>query len=175
MCINKSVSAYFFGLLLIFGLWKPDRDPLDTAKTVSLRSRIPCDGYTAPEDDVQMQVTFSSGSWAREFVISRFHKESCEVNVKIKCLHHEKEGWDAVWTARSVQPTTSGIMYLGSCYAWGSSEPAQYVLSGWYKEGGPDSKLLWRQAIVKQVSAKPEVYEFSDPNGETARLLVTRK
>lgn len=175
MCINKSVGAYFLGLLLIFGLGKPDREPLDTAKAVSLRSRIPCDGYTAPEDDVRVQVTFSSGSGAREFVVSRFHKESCEVNVKIKCLHREKEGWDAVWSATSVQPTASGTMYLGSCYAWGSSEPAQYVLSGWYKEGAPNSKIEWRQAMVKQVSANPEVYEFSDPSGETARLQILRK
>ena len=74
MCINKSVGTSFLALLLIFGIGKPDREPVDKAKSVSLRSRIPCDGYTAPEDDVQMQVTFSSGTSARQFVVSRFQK-----------------------------------------------------------------------------------------------------
>lgn len=169
------MSAYLLGFLLIFGIGKPDREPLDTAKAVSLRSRIPCDGYTAPEDDVRLQVTFSAGASAREFVVSRFHKEACEVNVKIKCLHREKEGWDTVWSAISMEPSANGTIYLGSCYAWGSTEPAQYILSGWYKEGAPNSKLLWHQAIVKQVSAQPEVYEFSDPNGGSARLQILRK
>ena len=168
------MSSHFAALLLIFGLGHPAREAVDAAKSVHLTSRIPCDGQTAPEDDVSVQVTFSSGAWARQFVVSRFQEQACEVNVKVKCLHQEKAGWHGVWSAASVQPSATATLPLGSCYAWGSSKPAQYVLSGWYKEGAPGSKLEWRQAPVKQVSAQPEVYEFTDPKGATARLEIRR-
>jgi hypothetical protein len=160
---------------MIFGLGHPGPEPVDAAKSAHLSSRVPCDGFTAPEDDLRVQVTFSSDAWAREFVVSRFQQESCEVNVKIKCLHKEKEGWRPVWSVASAQPSSNGILWLGSCYAWGSNEPAQYVLSGWYKQGASDSKLPWTQATMKQVSSQPEIYEFDDPNGGTARLEITRK
>jgi hypothetical protein len=163
---------YFFALLLIFGLGHPSREPVDQAKSAALHSRIPCDGQTAPEDDVSVQATFPSGEWAREFVVSRFQKDTCEIDLKVKCLHHEKEGWHEVWSAASAQPSSGGMLSLGSCYVWGSKEPAQYVLSGWYKEGAPGSKLEWRQTPIKQVSAHPDVYEFTDPKGETARLEI---
>jgi hypothetical protein len=170
----KIMSIQFLALLLIFGLGRPAREPVDAAKSAHLSSRIPCDGQTAPEDDVSVQVTFSSGAWAREFVVSRFQNEKCEVNVKVKCLHKEKAGWRGVWSSESAQPSANSTLPLGSCYAWGSSEPAQYILTGWYKEGARDSKLEWRQATMKQVSSKPELYEFTDPNGGTARLEITR-
>lgn len=166
---------HFFALLLIFGLGHPAREPVDPAKSAPLRSRIPCDGQTDPEDNVSVQATFSSGDWAREFIVSRFQEDTCEVNLKIKCLHHEKEGWYDAWSVASAQPSAKGMLPLSSCYAWGSSEPAQYILSGWYKEGAPGSKLEWRQAPVKQVSAHPEVYEFTDPKGGTARLEIERR
>jgi hypothetical protein len=63
---------------------------------------------------------------------------------------------------------------LDSCYTWGSKDAPQYLLTGWYKEGGPGSKLPWKQAVMKQVSSKPEIYEFADPNGGTVRLEITR-
>lgn len=110
-----------------------------------------------------------------EFLVSRYQEESCEVNVKIKCLHKEKAGWRSVWSSASTQPSANGILWLNSCYAWGSSEPAQYVLSGWYKDGPPDSKAAWQQATMSQASSQPEIYEFKDPNGRTARLEITRK
>ncbi len=166
---------YFLALLLIFGLGHPAREPVDTAKSAPLRSRIPCDGQTAPEDDVSVKVVFSTGDWAREFVVSRYQDEACEVNLKIKCLHHEKAGWRGVWSAESAQPSTNSLLPLGSCYAWGSKEPAQYLVSGWYKEGAPGAKLEWRQAAIQQVSSKPEVYEFTDPKGGTARLQIERR
>ena len=56
----------------------------------------------------------------------------------------------------------------------GTSALAQYVLSGWYKEGAADSKEAWKQAPLKPVSTEPEVYEFTDPNGGTARLEIRR-
>jgi len=169
------MGSYYVAWLLIFGLGHPAREPMDAAKSAVLRSRIPCDGQTAPADDVWVRATFPSGAWAREFVVSRFHEESCEVNLKVKCLHHEKAGWRSVWSAASAQPSIAGTLPLDSCYAWGSGEPAQYMLSGWYQEGAPGSKLEWRQAPVKQVSAHPEVYEFTEPHGGTARLEIERR
>jgi hypothetical protein len=167
------MSSYFLALLLIFGLGHPARDPVDPAKSVPLRSRIPCDGYGAPEEAVKTQVTFSPGGSAREFAVSRFQNEKCGIDVGIKCLHKEKAGWRDVWTAASAPPLSNSILPLSSCYAWGSRDPAQYVLSGWYQEGA-DPKSAWRQVIVKQTSAKPEVYEFTDSNGATARLEIKR-
>jgi hypothetical protein len=166
----ETMSRPFFALALIFGLGRPAQAPLDAAKGVPLASRIPCDGYTAPEDAVPAQVTFSSGAWAREFVLSRFQEESCAIDLKIKCLHKERAGWRPVWQAASARPSAAALLPLDSCYAWGSSRPAKYVLSGWYKEGAQDSKLAWRQAAVKEASAGSRVYEFSDPRGGTARL-----
>ena len=165
---------YFFALLLIFGRGHPSREPVDQAQSIPLHSRIPCDGQTAPNDNVSVQATFASGDWAREFVVSRFQKDACEIDLKVKCLHHEKEGWRDVWWAASEQPSTNSTVPLGSCYAWGSSEPAQYIVSGWYKEGAAGSKLEWQQAPIKQVSSRPEVFEFTDPKGGTARLEINR-
>lgn len=160
--------------LLIFGLGHPSRGPVDPAKSAQLHSRLLCDGYGAPEDLVRIHVTLSSGDFARQFVVSRFQDEKCEVPAKIKCLHREKAGWRDVWSTPSDQPSAHTMLPLSSCYAWGSTELAQYILSGWYQEGGPDPKLAWHQSTVKQISAVPEVYEFTDPKGGTARLEITR-
>jgi hypothetical protein len=170
------MSSQYLALLLIFGLGHhPTREAVDVARSVQLSSRIPCDGHTAPEDDVSVKVTFSSGEWARQFAVDRFQKESCELDVKGKCLHKQKEEWRGVWSAASVQPSANGMVSLGSCYAWGSSERPQYILSGWYKEGAAaDTKIEWKQTSIKQVSSRPEVYELTDPHGGTARLEITR-
>jgi|HubBroStandDraft_1064217.scaffolds.fasta_scaffold167638_2 hypothetical protein len=168
------VSGHYLALLLIFGFGHPAREPVDPAKSVQLHSRIPCDGYGGPEEAVHVQMTFSSspssGGAAREFVVNRFQNETCEINLGIKCLRKEKAGWHYAWSATSGQSSANGILPLESCYEWGSKEPAQYILSGWYQEGASDSKLVWRQAAVKQVSSQPEVYEFSAPDGGTARI-----
>jgi hypothetical protein len=148
------VSSYFLAFLLIFGLGHPKQDPADPSKSAKLHSRLLCDGYGAPEDLVRIQVTYSPGAWAREFVVSRYQDEKCEVDVKVKCLHREKEGWRDMWSA--------------------TNEAAQYILSGWYQEGPADPKMPWHQATIQQVSTLPEVYEFTDPKGGTARLEITR-
>jgi hypothetical protein len=147
---------------------------VDPAKAAQLHSRIPCDGYGSPEDLLRIQATFSSGDSTSQFVISRFHTEKCELDVKGKCLHKEKAGWRDVWSTASEEPGARALVPIGSCYEWGASTPAQYVLSGWYQEAGSNSKPVWRQATVQQVSPEPEVYEFSDPNGRTARLEIHR-
>lgn len=167
------MSSYFLAFFLIFGFGHPSREPLDPAKTAKLHSRLPCDGYGAPEDLLRVQTTFSPGADAREFTISRFQDEKCEVDVKVKCLHHEKAGFRDVWTAENVQPSAHALLPLSSCYAWGSAEPAQYILSGWYQEDA-DVKPFWRQTTIKQVSSVPEVYEFTDSKGGTARLEISR-
>jgi hypothetical protein len=168
------VSSYFLALFLIFGLGHPKQDPLDPAKSVKLQSRLPCDGNGAPEDLVRFHATFSSGAGAREFVLSRYQDYKCELDVKGKCLHKIKAGWRDVWSAANVQPSAKAMLPLSSCYAWGSTELAQYILSGWYQEGAADPKLPWHQTAVKQVPTVPEVYEFTDPKGGTARLEITR-
>jgi hypothetical protein len=166
------VSANFLAFLLIFGLGHPARDPVDPAKSVQLHSRIKCDGYGAPEDLLRIQTTFSSGGAAREFVVSRYHTERCDVDVKVKCLHHEKAGWRDVWSSNA-EASAKALVPIDSCYEWGATDPAQYVLSAWVQEGS-DSKPLWKQVPIKQVSAQPEVYEFTDPSGGTARLEIGR-
>jgi hypothetical protein len=168
------VSANLLVFLLIFGLGHPKQDPVDPAKSVQLKSRLPCDGYGAPEDLVRIQVTFSAGDSAREFVVNRFQDYKCELDVKGKCLHKIKEGWRDVWSAANEQPSAHALLPISSCYEWGSTEAAQYILSGWYQEGPVDPKLPWHQGTVKQVSSLPEVYEFTDPKGGTARLEITR-
>jgi hypothetical protein len=160
-------------LLLIFGLGHPAHEALDPAMGFLLHSRIPCDGYGAPEDLLRMTTTFSSGGAAREFVVSRYHSKRCEVDVKWKCLHHEKPGWRDIWSASSAAPAAQALVPIGSCYEWGSKEPAQYALSGWY-QAGTGSKSDWQQVRIKQVSSQPEVYEFTDPQGGAARLEVVR-
>ncbi len=167
--------------LLIFGLGHPAREPLDPAKAAKLTSRRACDGFGAPEELLRIQVSFPSGpagAGSREFLLSRFRDEKCELDVKGKCLHRIKAGWQDVWTADNTQPSAKALVPITSCYEWGSKELAQYMLSGWYKEVGPDSKneskIPWQQAPAKQLSTTPEVYEFTDPHGATARLEITR-
>ena len=175
------MNAHFFALLLIFGLGHPARDPVDPAKGVPLHSRIPCDGNGGPEEAVHVQATFSSGASpsaaAREFVVSRYQTDKCSVETMLQCWHKARSGWHYVWSAASnaggAQPSVSDILSLASCNAWGSTEAPQYVLSGWSQEGS-ESKPVWRQGTVKQVSSQPEVYEFTDPSGGTARLEIKR-
>jgi hypothetical protein len=168
------VSSYLLAFFLIFGLGHPARAPLDPAKSAPLHSRLKCDGYGSPEDLLRIQVTYSPGAWAREFVVSRFQTDKCGVETMFQCWHKPRAGWHEVWSAANVETSTRALVPISSCDTWGATEPAQYVLSGWYQEGAADPKLAWKQATVKQVSAEPEVYEFTDPNGGTARLEIGR-
>ena len=106
--------------------------------------------------------------------MSRFETDKCGVETMFQCWHKPRAGWREVWSAANEQPAAHALLPISSCYEWGSTEPAQYILSGWYQEGAADPKLPWHQATVKQVSSVPEVYEFTDPNGGTARLEITR-
>jgi hypothetical protein len=168
------VSSYVLAALLIFGLGHPAREPLDPAKSAPLHSRLKCDGYGSPEDLLRIQVTYSPGAWAREFVVSRFQTDKCGVETMFQCWHKPRAGWHELWSATNEQASSRAIVPINSCDAWGSTELAQYVLSGWYQEGAANAKLAWHQATIKQLSSLPEVYEFTDPNGGTARLEITR-
>ena len=59
---------------------------IDISKTVPVISRIPCDGFTAPEDEVTAKATFSEAPSERSFTISEFQKGSCPVNLKVHCF-----------------------------------------------------------------------------------------
>ena len=160
--------ALFF---LIFGLGHPAHEPLDPAMGYQLHSRIQCDGYGSPEDLLRMRPSFSKAG-AQEFVVTRYHTERCELDIHGKCLHHEKAGWRDVWSSVN-DASNPALVPIGSCYKWGTGDPAQYVLSGWYNQG-TEQKPMWHQARIKQVSEKPEVYQFTDPSGGTASLEVSR-
>jgi hypothetical protein len=148
---------------------------IDISMTVPLSSRVPCDGATAPEDEVTVKATFSDGASERSFTVSEFQQGSCPVNLKIHCFDKKKTGWRQEWAVTNTHPQHPEGLALSSCYVWGSKEAAQYVLSGWYKPGGANKKTLWIQAAVKQVSSNPNVYEFTDGTGATARLELSRR
>jgi hypothetical protein len=151
---------------------KSDR-VIDLSQTVPLSARRTCDGYSSPEDHPAVKASFSDGGWDRSFTVSVFQKSACKVDVKVKCLDTRKEGWRDVWTIQNTDPSKSDLLSLRSCYAWGTSEAAQYVLSGWYREGSDNPKLPWKQAPLKKLSSSPDVYEFSDTKGGTARLTLS--
>jgi hypothetical protein len=142
------------------------------SQSVQLASRIPCDGHSSPEDHPVAKATFSSGGWERSFTVSVFQKAACKVDVKVKCLDKQKEGWQDVWSVKSSGDVKKDMLSIRSCYSWGTAEPAQYILTAWYQEGEPNPKLPWKQAAVKKVSSAPDVYEFSDPQGGTGRLEI---
>ena len=81
--------------------------------------------------------------------------------------------WKQEFSVDSSHPETRSYG-LDSCYELGSKDAPQYVLSGWYRDGGPDSKLPWKQAMVKQITSRWEVFEFTDPNGGTGRVEINR-
>lgn len=177
MCVNGNVSAQFLALLLIFGFGHPSREPIDAAKGVHLHSRIPCDGFGDPQEAVHVQATFSKGATPRQFIVSRELVDKCQVESMFQCWHKPRTDWHMVWSASNdapdAKPSENGIVPLASCNDFGSKEPPQYVLTGWYRED-TDTKPYWRQSAVKQVSTQPEIYEFSDPKGGTARIQIGR-
>jgi hypothetical protein len=154
----------------------PD-EPLDPSKGASLSSRIPCDGATNPQDEISLAVTFSPGGWERSFTLTEFDEKYCKRgDLEFVCLMPGKTSrWRQEWSNDSSHPASVRKIGLDSCYKQGLKDAPKYLLTGWYKEGGPDPKLPRKQAAVKQVSSKPEVYEFADPNGGTARVEISRR
>jgi hypothetical protein len=147
-------------------------EPLDPSKGAKLSSRIPCDGTTNPQDQIHLASTFSPGNWERSFRVDVFQESYCRrMDLGFACLMPGHSHWKQNWSVYSSHPE-DGSYGLDSCSEWGLKDPPQYVLTGWYREGGPGSKLPWKQAEVKQLSSRWETYEFVDPNGETGRLVI---
>jgi hypothetical protein len=135
-----------------------------------LSSRIPCDGATNPQDLINLAATFSKGNWERSFRIEVYEANYCKrMDLGFTCLMPGHALWKQEWSVDSANPI-AGSYGLDSCSEWGSKETPQYVLTGWYRDDG-----TWKQAKVTKVSSRWETYEFSDPNGETGRLEISRR
>lgn len=149
-------------------------EPLDPSKGMKLISRLPCDGATNPQDQLNLTPSFSPGSGERSFRIDVFEDNYCKrMDLGFTCLTPRRSFWKEEFSVDSAHSEVRA-MGLDSCSDWGSTELPQYILTGWYREGGADSKLPWKQAVVKKVPSRWETYEFTDPSGATARLEINR-
>jgi hypothetical protein len=166
---------------------KVREEPLDSSKGVKLASRIPCDGVTNPEDQVNLISTFSTGTVERSFRISVFEANYCKrMDLGFKCLERGQNLWKEEWSVANSHPQGEiGSFGLASCSTEGlapqsataliAKEPPQIVLTGWYREPGVDPDRPWKQATVNKVTSRWETYEFTDPAGGTARIEIARR
>lgn len=162
---------------------KEREDPLDSQKGAKLASRIPCDGATNPEDQIKLISTFSAGTVERSFRINVYEDRYCKhMDLGFKCLDPGHVLWKEEWSVTNSHPQgESGSFGLASCLEQGGlagqvlKEPPQIVLSGWYREPGPNPNRPWKQADIKKVASRWETYEFTDPAGGTARVEITRQ
>ena len=156
------------------GLHKTE-DLLNPVQGLPIASRIPCDGSTNFQEDVEFVSAFSPGGWQRSFHLDEFESKYCRhADLYFICVVHGRDRWKHEWSSESGGPPGVARHWLKSCFAHESQDPPKYILSGWYREGAGE-KLPWRQAAIKQVSAAPEIYEFTDSNGGTARVEIKRK
>jgi hypothetical protein len=156
---------------------KVREEPLDPSKGAKLASRIPCDGVTNPEDQVKLVSTFAAGKLERSFRIDVYEDKYCKrMDLGFKCLQPGHDLWKQEWSVVNSHPQgETGAYGLASCSEQGSKDAPQIVLTGWYREAGSDPKRPWKQAILKKLDSRWETYEFADPDGETARLEITRR
>jgi hypothetical protein len=173
-----------------FARTKIREEPLDPSKGAKLASRIPCDGVTNPEDQVKLIPTFAQGNMERAFRIDVYEDNYCKRgDLGFKCLQPGSGLWKQEWTVASSSPE-NGTYGLASCAEPGShgqgsaelgstkpgaTDAPQIVLTGWYREAGTDPKRIWKQAAVKKIDSRWETYEFTDPDGTTARLEIDRR
>ncbi len=151
-------------------------DVVDRVQGVRIASHLPCDGDTNPQEDVQLSTTFSPGGWQRSFHLDVFESQYCKrLDLYFFCVMHGHDHWKHEWEQDAQGPQGSGRFWMNACAERGSKAAQDYILSGWYQEGPADRKLAWKQAAIKQVSTTPEVYEFTDAQGGTARAEVKRK
>jgi hypothetical protein len=165
---------------------------LDSSKGAKLASRIPCDGVTNPEDQVKLVSAFSAGTVEREFRINVYEDKYCKrMDLGFKCLEPGYALWKEDWSVSNSHPQgETGFYGLASCGEPSSAgagavqlrsgelvskDPPQIVLSGSYREPGPDPNRPWKQAELKKVDSRWETYEFTDPAGGTARIELTRR
>jgi hypothetical protein len=166
---------------------KVREEALDPSKGMKLASRIPCDGVTNPEDQVNLTSTFSAGTLERSFRISVFEENYCKrMDLGFKCLKPGHDLWKEEWSVANSHPQGEiGTYGLASCAEEGlvaqsataeiSKEPPQIVLTGWYREDGSDPDRPWKQVELKKLPSRWDVYEFADPAGGTARVEITRR
>ena len=151
-------------------------DLVDRVQGVRIANRLPCDGATNPQEELKFATTFSPGGWQRSFHLDVFESQYCKrLDLYFFCLMHGHDRWKHEWTQDSQGAPGSARYWINACSSWGAKDAQEYILSGWYQEGPANPKLPWKQAAIKQVSATPEVYEFTDSNGGTARVEIQRK
>jgi hypothetical protein len=151
-------------------------DLVDRVQGVRIASRIPCDGSTNPQQDLKLDTTFSPAGWQRAFHLDVFENQYCRhLDLYFFCAMHGQNRWRHEWVSTSQGPAGPSMYFIRSCAEWGLKDAPEYILSGWYQEGAASKKLPWKQAAIKKVSETPEVYEFADPNGGTARIEIKRK
>lgn len=151
-------------------------DLVDRVQGVRISSRAPCDGATNPQEELKFETTFSPGGWQRAFHLDAFETKYCKrLDLYFFCVLHGHDRWKHEWAQDNQGPPGAGRYWINTCSAWGAQDSQSYVLSGWYREGAANSKLPWKQAAIKQVSTAPEIYEFADGNGGTARVKIERK
>jgi hypothetical protein len=151
-------------------------DMMDRVQGMRIASRVHCDGATNPQEELVLQTSFSPGGTPRSFHLDVFEDKYCRfADLYFVCAVHGHDRWKHEWSASSQDAAPAGRYWVSACAEWGSQGTPQYLLSGWYQEGGPGRKLPWKQAALKQVSATPEIYEFTEPGGGSARLQIGRK
>ena len=128
-------------------------DLVDRVQGVRISSRLPCDGSTNPQEDVQFETTFSPGGWQRSFHLDVFESQYCKrLDLYFLCVMHGHDHWRHEWAQDSQGTPGSKRYWLNACSAWGTKDAQDYILSGWYQEGAADRKLPWKQAAIKQIS-----------------------
>jgi hypothetical protein len=162
--------------VLLYGKAPRAENLVDRVQGVRISSRIPCDGATNPQEDLKFETTFSPGGGQRSFHLDAFESQYCKhLDLYFFCVMHGHERWKHAWEQQSQGAASPGRYRIDVCSSWGSKDAQEYILSGWYQQGAADRKLAWKQAAIKQVSAMPEIYEFADANGGTARVEIKRK
>ena len=148
---------------------------VDRVQGVRIASRLPCDGATNPQEDVSILSTFSPGGLQRAFHLDVFESQYCKrLDLYFFCLSHGHDRFKHTWESDSLAGSGHGTFWINSCATWESKDKPEYILSAWYKEG-TGKKAPWKQASIKKVSETPEVYEFADSQGGTARVELKYK
>lgn len=174
-CILASLAILGLGAGLFARSHRGD-DLVDRVQGVRIASRLPCDGATNPQEELKLATTFSPAGWQRSFHLDVFESQYCKrLDLYFFCVMHGHDRWKHEWTQDSQGTPGPARYWINACSSWGAKDAQEYILSGWYQEGPADPKLPWKQAAIKQVSATPEIYEFTDSNGGTARVEIQRK
>ena len=159
--------------VLSYGRTPAKTEVIDLSQGVKLASNLPCDGATNPQQEIILEAHFSAAGGQLSFLIDNYQDETCIADIGIKCFKQVPAGW-----RDELRIDTDGAIHywLNSCRTWGSKDVAQYSLTSWYKETAvKNKKQPWKQVSLKQVSAQPEIYEFTTPNGGTGRVEISRR